>query len=68
LFIPDATVIAYNKRRQQFVAQSKEVVITKLLLFAGRVAPLLRLTRPTRGRIASLMKSILFQGILAWII
>jgi len=62
-------VIAYNRRRQEFVAQTKEVIITKLLLFAGRVAPLFGLTGPTRGRLVSLkMEGVLFQGILAWVI
>jgi len=45
-----------------------KVIYQGLLLFAGRLATLLRLTGTTRGRIASLMKSILFQGILAWVI
>jgi hypothetical protein len=41
----------------------------ELLLFAGLVATLLRLTGPTRGRNVSLkMESILFQRILAWVI
>ena len=54
----------------QFVAaQPKEVVIMKLLLSAGRIATLLRLTGPTRGRKVSLkMEGIFFQGILAWVI
>ncbi len=34
----------HHRRRHQFVAQTKEVIITKLLLFAGRVAPLFGLT------------------------
>jgi hypothetical protein len=68
LFIPDATEIAYNSRRHKFVAQPKEASSTKLLLFARRIAPLLVLTGPMRGRIVSLMKSILVQAVLAWII
>jgi len=40
-----------------------------LLLFVGRIATLLRLTRPTGGRIISpKMEGILFQGVLAWVV
>jgi hypothetical protein len=58
----------YNACAVKFVAQGRGHS-QELLLFAGQIADLLRLTGPTRGRIVSLkMEGILFQGILAWVI